>query len=330
MTGIFKTKTPANFFLLLVLAIVLKLPLFYTSSFDLPKTDDDVLYQSLLSFLNSKTKIFPKLYPFLSLLLLFTQALMFNSFINRQKMTGRQTFLPAMSYLLLTSLLPDWNYFSAPLLVNTIFIFILSSLFQIYNNEKAKGIIFNAGFAGGVAVFLYFPSLLFGIWMLLALMIMRPFKINEWILCIVGISTPFYFYGIYLFIRDQWSWGALFSSLHIKLPSIAQSLWLAISVFLIVVPFLMGAFYVQDNLRKMLIQVRKGWTILLLYLLVSLFIPLAGENQTFENWIIAAVPFAGFHACAYLYTTYRIVPILIFWASVAFILVWQYAGPVWH
>lgn len=330
MTGIFKTKNPANFFLLLVLAIVLKLPLFYTSSFDLPKTDDDVLYQSLLSFLNSKTKIFPKLYPFLSLLLLFTQALMFNSFINRQKMTGRQTFLPAMSYLLLTSLLPDWNYFSAPLLVNTIFIFILSSLFQIYNNEKAKGIIFNAGFAGGVAVFLYFPSLLFGIWMLLALMIMRPFKINEWILCIVGISTPFYFYGIYLFIRDQWSWGALFSSLHIKLPSIAQSLWLAISVFLIVVPFLMGAFYVQDNLRKMLIQVRKGWTILLLYLLVSLFIPLAGENQTFENWIIAAVPFAGFHACAYLYTTYRIVPVLIFWASVAFILVWQYAGPVWH
>jgi hypothetical protein len=330
VTGIFKTKNPANFFLLLVLAIVLKLPLFYTSSFDLPKTDDDVLYQSLLSFLNSKTKIFPKLYPFLSLLLLFTQALMFNSFINRQKMTGRQTFLPAMSYLLLTSLLPDWNYFSAPLLVNTIFIFILSSLFQIYNNEKAKGIIFNAGFAGGVAVFLYFPSLLFGIWMLLALMIMRPFKINEWILCIVGISTPFYFYGIYLFIRDQWSWGALFSSLHIKLPSIAQSLWLAISVFLIVVPFLMGAFYVQDNLRKMLIQVRKGWTILLLYLLVSLFIPLAGENQTFENWIIAAVPFAGFHACAYLYTTYRIVPILIFWASVAFILVWQYAGPVWH
>ncbi len=268
MTGIFKTKNPANFFLLLVLAIVLKLPLFYTSSFDLPKTDDDVLYQSLLSFLNSKTKIFPKLYPFLSLLLLFTQALMFNSFINRQKMTGRQTFLPAMSYLLLTSLLPDWNYFSAPLLVNTIFIFILSSLFQIYNNEKAKGIIFNAGFAGGVAVFLYFPSLLFGIWMLLALMIMRPFKINEWILCIVGISTPFYFYGIYLFIRDQWSWGALFSTLHIKLPSIAQSLWLAISVFLIVVPFLMGAFYVQDNLRKMLIQVRKGWTILLLYLLV--------------------------------------------------------------
>ena len=330
MTGIFKTKNPANFFLLLVLAIVLKLPLFYTSSFDLPKTDDDVLYQSLLSFLNSKTKIFPKLYPFLSLLLLFTQALMFNSFINRQKMTGRQTFLPAMSYLLLTSLLPDWNYFSAPLLVNTIFIFILSSLFQIYNNEKAKGIIFNAGFAGGVAVFLYFPSLLFGIWMLLALMIMRPFKINEWILCIVGISTPFYFYGIYLFIRDQWSWGALFSTLHIKLPSIAQSLWLAISVFLIVVPFLMGAFYVQDNLRKMLIQVRKGWTILLVYLLVSLFIPLAGENQTFENWIIAAVPFAGFHACAYLYTTYRIVPILIFWASVAFILVWQYAGPVWH
>ncbi len=330
MTGIFKTKNPANIFLLFVMAFALKLPLFYSTAFELPRPDDSILYQSLVGFINSYSKTLPKLYPVLAILLLITQALMLNSFINRQRMTGRQSYLPAMAYILLTSLLPDWNYFSAPLLVNTIFIFILTSLFQIYNNEKAKGIIFNAGLAAGIAVFLYFPSLLFGVWMLLALMIMRPFKINEWVLCLVGISTPFYFYGIYLFITDMWSWEAIFSPLQIKLPTVTQSIWLAVSVFMIVVPFLIGAWYVQDNLRKMLIQVRKGWTLLLLYLLFSLFIPLAGENQTFENWIITAIPFAGFHACAYLYATYRIIPILIFWVSITFVLVWQYAGPAWQ
>ena len=53
-------------------------------------------------------------------------------------------------------------------------------------------------------------------------------------------------------------------------------------------------------------------------------------GSIFENWIITAIPFAGFHACAYLYATYRIIPILIFWVSITFVLVWQYAGPAWQ
>ena len=120
------------------MAFALKLPLFYSTAFELPRPDDSILYQSLVGFINSYSKTLPKLYPVLAILLLITQALMLNSFINRQRMTGRQSYLPAMAYILLTSLLPDWNYFSAPLLVNTIFIFILTSLFQIYNNEEVQ------------------------------------------------------------------------------------------------------------------------------------------------------------------------------------------------
>jgi hypothetical protein len=65
-------------------------------------------------------------------------------------------------------------------------------------------------------------------------------------------------------------------------------------------------------------------------LLGALFIPFVGGSHSFENWVIAAIPFAAFHACAYMYSSYRILPLLLFWLSVAFILAYQYYGPGWQ
>ena len=43
----------------------------------------------------------------------------------------------------------------------------------------------------------------------------------------------------------------------IHLPSLQQSIWLAASAFLLMVPFLTGGYYVQENLRRMLIRFGK-------------------------------------------------------------------------
>jgi hypothetical protein len=215
------------------------------------------------------------------------------------------------------------------LLVNTILLFVLSQLFVIYNQQNAKGTIYNIGLALGIASFLFFPSLTFIIWILLALAVMRPFRLNEWVLCLFGITTPFYFYGIYLIVTDQWSWGRLWPYFTIRLPYVQQSIWMAGSVFLLTVPFLLGGYYVQENLRRMLIQVRKGWSLLLLYLLGAIFVPFVNNANTLENWVMVAIPFAAFHACTYLYATMKILPVLLFWLTVAFILGYQYLGPGW-
>src|SRR5258708_797897 len=72
---------------------------------------------------------------------------------------------------------------------------------------------------------------------------------------------------------------------------------------------------IQNSLRRMLIHVRKGWSLLLLYILGAIFIPFVNSADTFENWVIAAIPFAAFHASAYLYSTFRIFPLVLFWLS---------------
>ena len=61
----------------------------------------------------------------------------------------------------------------------------------------------------------------------------------------------------------------------------------------------------------------------------AIFIPFVNNSDSFENWVMAAIPFAAFHACTYLYSNLRIVPNLIFWLTVAFILGYQYYELGW-
>jgi hypothetical protein len=327
--GIFKQKTPANILVLLIFGLLIKLPMFAKAHVPVIQEKDGILFQALLRLMKPAGNATPTIYPLLAFLLLFTQAITLNRILNNDRMMHRSNFLTGMSYLLITSFFPEWNYFSAPLLVNTIMIFVLAGLFSIYNQQKAKGTIFNIGLGIGIASFIFFPSIGFILWVLFGLLIMRPLRVNEWLLCLLGVTTPYYFYAIYLFLGGGYKWAKLMPHLSVHLPSLQESIWLAGSSLLLIFPFITGGYYVQDNLRRMLIQVRKGWSLILSYLLVAIFLPLINTTLSFENWLIAAVPFAAFHACSYFYPPKKTFPLIVFWTSVAFVLAYQYLGPRW-
>ena len=328
MIGIFKQKNPANLFLLFVIGVLLRLPVFMHPYQPVVHASDGILFTWLLRVLHPAAASFPVLYPLLAYGLLFVQAVVLTRFINSQRMMTRPTYLPGMAYLLISALLPEWNYFSAPLLVNSILLLILSGLFGIYNKPDARGTIFNMGVALGVAGFLYFPSIAFLLWIWLALAVMRPFRISEWLICLLGVIAPFYFYGVYVFVAGHWS-RELLPVIRLGLPDFNRSLWLAGAVFLAFAPFLAGGYYIQQHRRRMLINVRKGWSLLLLLLLPALLLPFINPGNTMGTWIMAIVPLAAFHASAYLYPAWRLFPLLCFWLTIAFVIAWQYTAPGW-
>lgn len=292
-------------------------------------TGEGPLFVHILQWLQPYNKSFPSIYPIIAFVLLFIQAVSLTRLINNRRLTSSSTYLPGMSYLLITSLFPEWNYFSAALLTNSVLLFILSGLFRIYNQQNPKSSIFTIGLALGIASFLFLSSLAFIIMILLGLALMRPFKLNEWLLCILGITTPYYFYGVYLFISGHWNWADLIPNLYLSIPKVTQSAWVSGSVFLIAILFLLGGYYVQENLRRMLVQVRKGWSLLLLFLLTALLVPFVNFNHNFENWVMTAIPFAAFQSSAYLYSKVKWVTLLIFWFTVGFVIAFQYFGPGW-
>lgn len=289
---------------------------------------EGMLYELVVSYINNNG--FPILNSVLSFVLLYIQALIITGIINEYRMTTRHTFLPGLSYLLMTSLLPEWSFLSAPLMATTFILWAFAKLFQLYNKPSANGKIYNIGLLLGLASFIYFPSFLFGVCIIIGLLVLRPFRLNELFLMLLGITTPFYFYAVYLFLIDGFTVQGLLTSLGITPPYLNNSLWVVGSIVFIIIPFLIGAYYIQTNLRKMLIQARKNWSILLLWVLVGLLIGFANGSGLFTNWIVAVAPFAAFHACAYYYPPRKWVSSFLFFAVVTFILVQQYVTNAWH
>jgi hypothetical protein len=70
----------------------------------------------------------------------------------------------------------------------------------------------------------------------------------------------------------------------------------------------------------MLIQVRKSWSLLLLYLLTALLVPFINSSSTFEYWILCAPPFAAFHANTFFQANKKNLSPILHWIMVIFIL----------
>jgi hypothetical protein len=325
--GLFKQKSPGNVVVLLIFGLLLKLPLFLYPKNSVVTDNDGPLYQSLVASLPPDNAF---LSSFIAFGLLYLQALLVTYLANEYRMLPRQNYLPGMAYLIITSLLPEWSYLSAPLVTATLIIWILIKLFRLYNTANARAQIFNIGLLSGIGSYIYFPSVCFIVCILLGLMILKPFKFNEIILFLLGCLTPYYFYAVYLFLSDRLTFKTFFPHVSVTVPAMKSSIWLAISTLLLAIPFLMGGYYIQVHLRKMLIQVRKNWSILLLYLLLAFFVPFINSNQTFHAWVLLAAPFALFHACAYFYQPRSFISMLLFFIVVGYILYLQYGTPTWH
>lgn len=327
MIAIFRQKSAANVAVLFLFGLLLKLPLFLHPRNVIATRQDGHLYQWLISLLPPDNSI---LYSVLAFTLLYAQGLMINYLINEYRMTARPTYLPAMAYMLITSLLPEWSYLSAPLLANTLLIVMFIYLFSLYNSGKAKAQIFNIGLITGITSYIYFPSAAFAICILIGLMILKPFRLNEMVLFFLACLTPYYFHAAYLFLFSNLNVINFIPQVFFKVPPMQNSIWLAASIALLTVPFLIGGYYMQANLGKMLIQVRKNWSILLLYLLLSFFVPFINSDQSFHTWILIAVPFAAFHACAYYYPVKRVLPLILFFITIGYILYQQYGTLTWQ
>jgi hypothetical protein len=225
-----------------------------------------------------------------------------------------------MAYILVSSLLQDWNHFSAPLLLNSIMIWCFYRMIALYNNSKPVTAIYNIGLLAGFATLLYIPAVAFLLLVLFALIIMRPFRIQEWLVGFLGFTSPYYFLLFILYFTNQLKWDNVLPKIVLTLPALPTSIWITLGLLLLVVPFIMGGYFVQKNLNKMLIQVRKTWSLVLVFLIVAVIVILINKADSYENWIVTAVPFAAFHSAAYYYPTNKLLPRVLHWLSFALII----------
>jgi len=92
----------------------------------------------------------------------------------------------------------------------------------------------------------------------------------------------------------------MYRGVEISYPLFAQNNIQYAGMILILILAITGGFFVQSFSSKQIVQVRKSWSLLLLYLIVALFIPFINNSHNFEYWILAVVPVSAFVACGFL------------------------------
>jgi len=261
----------------------------------------------------------PLVYAILAYLLVFIQALLLNGVFNRHRLLARSNYLPAMAYVTVTALFPEWWSLSPALVANTLMIWAWGNLTDLYRSEKVKQILFNTGIIIGLGSFFYFPSIAYLFLVMAALTTMRPLSIAEWLIALAGVTIPYYFLFIGLYLGGNTNLQAYIPHMVIGYPAFREDIWAWFGVLLLIVPFIISGFDIQNLILRMLIQARKNWSLLLVYLLVSLLVPFINGRNGFSGWILCAVPFAAFHANFYSRQKSWL-PAVVLWVTVGFIL----------
>jgi len=323
VTGTFKANNPYNTFLLLVYGFLLKLPMFLHPEVPIPHQTDGFLFKELLVKLSGIGSNAPIIYPIITFLLLYTQAVTFNRLVNDQKLMQKPNYLAAMSYLLITSLFKEWNILSASLIINSLLIWVWARMSSLYNTSNPKSTLFNIGLAIGISTFFYFPSIAFSVLIVFGLIVTRPFKLAEWLLALLGIVTPWYFLMAVIFLTDKWK-AYKYPGIAIGYPKFHESWWVFAAIIIVLSASVAGLFFIQQNFRRQLVQTRKSWNLVFLYFLVAFFIPFIDATYSFEYWILCAIPLSAFMACTYLYPVKKEFPLFLHWLMVAFVIAFSY------
>jgi hypothetical protein len=318
----FSGNNPLNVLILFFLGILIKLPSFLVPVVPSGSDTDGFLYIALLNLLSHPAIYFPLLYPILSYLLLFTQAVTFNGLVNQQKLFQQPNYLVAFAYILLTSLVPDWNVLSPGLIINTIMVYAWPGMVGLYNHPKPGGPLFNIGFGFAICSFFYFPAILFWILLIAALLIFRPVILTEWLIALLGALTPFYFVLIYLYVWDHWSLlHTMFPGFQFRLPVFHMDWKIWVPFLLVNLPLIAGLYLSFQYSGRLLVHVRKSWRFMLFYLLTAFFMPFLNNNGGFSQFIIALVPVSLFYASFFYFPRKKGVPGLVVWLSVLWIFI---------
>lgn len=322
MIKFFRSGNPLTVLLLLVYTIFIKFYYILHPVTYMADGSEGLLYRLITGWFDNLVNKSPIFYTMLAIVLLFLQALMLTRIINHHRLFAKPTHLPAMSYMLFTSLYAGWNVFSPALLVNTIMIWIVSNITELYNRSSARDVTFNIGFALGVAGLIYPPAVLFCALLYAGLLNMRAFRLTEWIIALLGVICPAYLLGTYMYLTDR-SVTDVLPHMGLEMPVITDyKVWGATIASMLF--FVLGWLLLQRTFKKMLIQGRKIWAVMAIYVIIAMIIPFFSYHFSPANWVLVMLPLCMFAGNVFWSINNNTAGNVIHFILLAYVIVMQY------
>ncbi len=303
MITIFRDKTILTIFSLIAICLLTHLHIFFA-----PVILHSTLKSGLIAdFIDQYAKLLqPFMLNVIYILIIIIQAIRLNVILNNHKLFSKSGFTTALAFILFTGLFINAYEMSAALIANSLVIWIFSFSIKLYNNSSPKALLFNLGLLASCSILLFKPLALITIGLLFALLILRSFKIVEWLIFILGLLTPIYLLLAALYLFDQLDYLNHFGmGLQFNFQ-IKQETWYLLSISTIVFLTLAGLVTWYPNSNRMVIQSRKSWGVILIFFILSVIGVLFLSTSNFYTEILCLVPCAAFVSNFFLYPSKKI------------------------
>ncbi|CAN5410268.1 hypothetical protein BH11BAC2_BH11BAC2_23170 [soil metagenome] len=292
----FKSTQPFTAIFVVVISFAMWL-VSWTMHFRVLEANGMPLYDLVLKLLNGMPK---EVYALCGFILLSTQAIHLNYLINKHEILYRQSWLPSLMYLFMASLIPSFLWFHPILFVNTILMFALDKVFQLYKNPEPLQLDFDAAFLLSLASLFYPPALLLFILFALSILILRPFSWRDWVVGIMGFVFPFFLAFLYYFMNNELLtfYERVFVS-GIKKQIDLQHLFsyqYIVSVIWVIILFIVSILRLQTNYYKNVTKARLIQQLLILLIVLGLVMVVISHDELPYRFSILAMPVSVFLA----------------------------------
>lgn len=218
------------------------------------------------------------------------QALFLNHIVLKANLFPFKSYLPAFTFLMVSTLIPEWSVLTPALLNNWLILIALNYLMHFHEEDRKIKRIFNAGLITGVSILIVGSSLSMLLVFLSAIALLSTWNFRETLLLIFGFLSPYYLLAAILFLQDKLDVFPLFLQFELPNSELFYNLNLMANmpamVFMVIL-LLMSLFVLNSLSVKMLMQVKNVWFLNLLAVLIFIVAGIFNLSQGFSVWLPA-------------------------------------------
>ncbi|MCS6990417.1 MAG: hypothetical protein NZL95_00975 [Chitinophagales bacterium] len=277
MVRFFQTYHPSIAVVLVLLAVGLRVSYSLAANPEGLATHDGPLAQLVFAGLKLLPGGFELWSAVLGTALVIGQAFYLNNLFNRYRLLRHPSYLSAALTLLLSFIGSSFCSLTAALMANIFLFWSFGKVVSLYRQEQqAASVVLDAALLVGLASLWYPPYLYFVVFLIFALAFWIPFHTRAYLMVIVGAALPYYLLGAYYFWQGKLAelWSLLGRA---ALPPVSQAwsqqlwgLWVPAATVSAVV--LWSFVYLQENLFRMVVQMRLFLLTVLVFLLCGVLL----------------------------------------------------------
>jgi hypothetical protein len=202
-------------------------------------------------------------------LLVLSNAFLINWVFNTNEFYERNTYIPALLYVVLMSFYHSLYSIDGLLIAHTFLILLLVKLYQLGQNSDARKTIFNGAIFAGIAATFHPPLFVLLPLLITMVLIIRPFVFREFILLIMGILVP----TIYaLFFYHYYNHKIDFQLLKQVSDYQKKHIDFIVTASLFVILFLFSLVGISSKMQKSSIRLKKLVRILWIYVAIAVLL----------------------------------------------------------